>query len=91
MKGNIDSKTVKKIIKKLAAKYNRSEEDVREMIMWQFKFVKDKIRETDIDNKKFFTIVFPEFGTFRLKRKLKYKILNYGTSKSNSTKNTSSG
>lgn len=91
MESKIDGKIVRKIIKKLAKKYNRSEEDIREMVMWQFQFLRDKIRETDVYNEKFFTIEFPHFGTFQLRKKLKYKILKYGLEKKDATENTSSG
>ena len=90
MKGNIDSKPVKNIIKKLAKKYNRSEEDIREMVMWQFKILVEKIRETDINNNKWFTLEMPLFGTFKIKNKLKYKILKYGY-REDITKDISSG
>ena len=74
----IDSPEIKEIIEDIARKHGRSYSDVREMIMWQYKFVVQKIRESDFREDKYFRIIIPYFGTFGIKRKFKYKLNKYG-------------
>lgn len=86
MEIDIDNDVVKDIIKKIAKKHNRSYDDTKEMIMWQFRFLSEKIRETDLEKGDLFHIVLTGFGSFNVK-----KSIRYGKYKKNNTKDFSAG
>lgn len=89
MRGSINSKRIKNVIKKIAINHGRSEADIREMVMWQFKLLIDNIRDTNEGSRKYYHMSMPGLGIFKLKPRLKFKFKKEDEDKIG--KNTSTG